>query len=73
MPARWAVVVYRPDSGRDVHVLPLNDTVAHTELRQCWCQPRVDDENGTALVVHHSADCREYFELGAEAVMERPS
>jgi hypothetical protein len=47
-----------------IHVLPVNDTIEHLELRQCWCRPRVEDaEDGSEpLVIHNSADGREYFE-----------
>ena len=47
----------------DWHVLPINDTIEHLELRQCWCRPEIRDaEMAEALVIHNSADGREYFE-----------
>lgn len=50
----------------DTHVLPLNDLITHLELRQCPCQPSVEEfPNGNAVVVHRSADGREYFEPDA--------
>lgn len=48
----------------DIHVLPIGDTIEHLELRQCWCRPTVDDNAPDAVVVHHSADGREYYEPG---------
>ena len=47
----------------DVHVVPVNDLIQHQEIRQCPCRPDVEIQpNGNAVVVHHSADGREYFE-----------
>ncbi len=43
----------------DTHVLPIDDLVEHEQIRQCWCRPQVVDD---LLVVHNSADGREYFE-----------
>ena len=54
----------------DIHVLPVNDLMAHEEIRQCWCRPTVDADAATPIVVHHSADGREYFERDA-VVAER--
>lgn len=50
-----------------VHVLPVNDLVAHEETTDCICGPDVeyiDPETGDSypsgpLVVHHSLDGRE--------------
>lgn len=49
----------------DIHVLPVNDTIEHLELRQCWCRPRIDEGTGAVVVIHNSADGREHFEPGA--------
>lgn len=46
----------------DIHVLPVNDTIEHQELRQCWCRPDVKENAGATMVTHHAADGREYFE-----------
>lgn len=49
----------------DIHVVPVNDIIEHLELRQCWCRPLVTEhEYGSAVVTHHAADAREYFEEG---------
>lgn len=48
----------------DVHVLPIDDTMEHTENRLCLCRPYVEEIAEHAVVVHHSADGREYFEPG---------
>jgi hypothetical protein len=34
----------------------------HLELRQCWCRPRSTKRPARRVVVHNSADGREYFE-----------
>jgi hypothetical protein len=46
----------------DVHVLPINDLIEHSETRGCVCRPDVQDLGGGIVVVHHAADAREYFE-----------
>lgn len=46
----------------DIHVVPVNDTREHDEIRQCWCRPRLEEAGLRVLVVHNSADGREYFE-----------
>jgi hypothetical protein len=45
----------------DIHVLPVDDLIAHVESRGCVCRPRCD-EGVPAVVVHNAADGREYFE-----------
>lgn len=46
-----------------MHVYPLNDFREHeTDGRDCWCGPRIDDEDG--IVVHNSLDGREHYETG---------
>jgi hypothetical protein len=47
-----------------LHVTPIDDLREHLLLQQCWCRPKVlDDDDGTEpLIVHNSADGREYFE-----------
>ena len=42
------------------HVLPVNDEVEHTESKNCWCKPHIE-ENGR-VIIHNSFDGREDFE-----------
>jgi hypothetical protein len=50
----------------DIHVYPVDDAIPHdTESRGCWCQPTLDEECDTVLVIHHSADGRELDESDA--------
>ncbi|MFZ2651281.1 MAG: hypothetical protein WA210_14360 [Burkholderiaceae bacterium] len=44
------------------HVLPRNDLRAHEMSANCWCGPRVDDEQAEELIVHNSLDGRERWE-----------
>jgi hypothetical protein len=71
----WVVVRDLGDVTADVHVLPVDDTRPHDEVRQCWCRPRVDEEGGHPVIVHNSADGREYFEPDHDEDQhaERPS
>ncbi len=50
--------------GETVHVLPLNDLRDHDENIDgtCWCDPRVGQEENGRVIVHNSADGREYLE-----------
>lgn len=48
-----------------VHVVPINDLREHTASVDCWCQPTEDDEWPDVLV-HHSMDQREDYEVGKE-------
>lgn len=42
------------------HVIPLNDLKEHEEEGEdCWCHPEVRDD----LIIHNSADGREWKEL----------
>lgn len=53
-----------------VHVIPDRDEREHETGFECWCEPRVEwidpatglPYPGGALVVHNSADGREYCE-----------
>lgn len=56
----------------DVHVVPCGDVVTHDLDDDCACGPyveRIDPDTGlpypagTALVVHHSLDGRERYEV----------
>lgn len=45
------------------HVLPVNDLKDHEDGFSCWCRPRIERQvNGNTLVIHNSADGREFFE-----------
>ena len=47
----------------DVHVIPEHDAMEHTLTRQCLCRPDVETPpNSDAVVIHHAADGREYWE-----------
>lgn len=48
----------------DVHVLPIDDLREHRESRDCWCLPRLLEEEADAevVVVHNSLDGRELVE-----------
>jgi hypothetical protein len=56
---RWAAW----EADGEVHVGPLGDFREHLLSRQCWCQPREDDE-ADWVIIHHSMDRREEFENG---------
>ena len=44
------------------HVMPNNDVKDHS-YHNCWCEPRIElQQNGGEIVVHNSADGREFFE-----------
>lgn len=57
-----------------IHVLPINDLKEHEETTTCWCNPKVefsDPETGEAhegLVIHNSADGREFVEQAERIV-----
>lgn len=42
-----------------LHVVPINDLREH-EPSDCWCHPRVEQENGVDIAVHNSMDRREF-------------
>ena len=48
----------------DIHVVPVNDPVAHIEERDCWCAPRVESAGYpiTAVIIHNWADGRQETE-----------
>lgn len=50
-----------------VHVLPINDKLEHKEIGEdCWCDPRIEEKG--MVVVHNSADGREYKERGEDFI-----
>lgn len=45
------------------HVLPYRDLKEHEDGERCWCKPKVERyNNGNTLIVHNSADGREFYE-----------
>ena len=54
----------------DTHVIPIADWMPHVAARECVCRPTIEIVNleGDAVVTHHAADGREYFEDGGPAV-----
>lgn len=42
------------------HVIPTDDLRDHAEAQGCWCRHTIED----GMMVHHSMDGREAFELG---------
>lgn len=48
----------------DEHVVPIDDEIGHDLMRNCWCQPFVEVSacGCHAMVIHRSADGREYHE-----------
>jgi hypothetical protein len=46
----------------DIHVIPENDLREHSESADCWCAPRLEGNGAPWVVVHHSADRREWRE-----------
>ena len=45
-----------------MHLMPVNDLVAHEECDDCPCGPGTEFVSGGAVVVHHSLDGREMSE-----------
>ena len=45
-----------------VHVMPVDDLMPHRFGMNCECRPRLDCENGSAVVIHTSYDGREMQE-----------
>jgi hypothetical protein len=57
--------VFELNIEREVyHILPVNDLKRHSEQGcRCWCEPSIEQyDNGNCMVVHNSADGREFFE-----------
>ena len=47
----------------DTHVMPIDDEIAHDDVRGCWCHPTVEEVWADEyLVIHHTADGREVLE-----------
>lgn len=50
-----------------VHVLPIDDLRPHQEIgTDCWCEPELKEDG--RLVVHNSADGREFKERGEDFI-----
>jgi hypothetical protein len=50
-------------SADDVHVYPLNDHWEHIlDGTECPCEPRVETEGSTLIIVHNAWDHREIVE-----------
>lgn len=62
MPPAWETVI-EEDTGI-IHVLPIDDLREHAWHDECWCRPRWDEEEPTALLIHNSMDRREEYETG---------
>ena len=60
-PPELAWAVYATDGLP--HVAPLRDLRPHDMTKGCWCHPIED----AGVMVHHSMDRREEFELGRKA------
>jgi hypothetical protein len=57
----WHIISGESNAGFDVsHIVPANDLREHTLNSVCWCEPELDEID--FLVIHKSADKREYYE-----------
>lgn len=45
-----------------IHVIPINDDRGHEQSLDCWCKPVRRREAGQFVMVHNSADGREWVE-----------
>jgi hypothetical protein len=45
------------------HVVPKEDMRPHRNSIDCWCHPKVDDED-PFVIIHNSMDERERYEQG---------
>ena len=41
-----------------INIIPLNDTEQHIESEDCWCQPKLQQEDKALLIIHDAADGR---------------
>lgn len=44
-------------------MIPVDDYKDHIEVKSCWCNPIVDEDNNR-LIIHNSLDKREFYEDG---------
>jgi hypothetical protein len=59
----WRRVTYRRE--RVCHIYPVADLREHVEgaeVRECWCEPKLETVGRGLLVVHNSMDGRELVE-----------
>lgn len=51
---------YQPcDQDENFQVIPNNDKRLHEKIgTSCWCEPRIEFENGKRIVVHEAKDKR---------------
>lgn len=46
-----------------LHVYPLEDLREHnTDSKKCWCNPKLENCEGSIIVTHNSLDGREFVE-----------
>lgn len=58
----WRLIGFDSDGAFVQHIVPLGDLYEHVLTPNCWCQPRIDEDDFT--LTHNSADQREKFERG---------
>jgi len=56
---KW--VLLEPDkTDENYQIIPLNDSRKHKEIMaDCWCEPKIDFENGKRIVIHKAKDGRD--------------
>ena len=56
----WLAIAKTDERGHflEAHVIPQHDNRGHLESSDCWCGPRVleDDEDPEHPIYHHRAD-----------------
>ena len=53
----------------DIHVLPVNDLREHLDIGTgCSCNPTIELEGATLIIIHNAFDCREAIEEAKEIV-----
>ena len=57
----------------DLHAYPLNDLREHdTESKDCSCNPVIEVNGASLLVIHKAWDCREAVEMAKEILYCKP-
>ena len=57
----------------DLHAYPLNDLREHdTESKDCPCNPVIEVNGASLLVIHKAWDCREAVEMAKEILYCKP-
>ena len=54
--------------GLDKHIIPTGDKQPHEKDVSCPCNPRVEVEGASLIVVHNSYDYREYIEEAKDII-----